>query len=118
MRPETAAALYDMSVAAARIAEATTGKSFEEYQADWFFQSAIERQFEILGEALVRVRDLERGVFDSIPDAAKIVGLRNIIIHGYDAIDAKVLWSVVQDRLDDLLKLLNSLLAEATNQGL
>ncbi len=39
MRPETAAALYDMSQAADRIVEATRGKTFDEYQGDWYFQS-------------------------------------------------------------------------------
>ena len=43
MRPETAAALYDMSRAAERIVEATAGKTFAEYEGDWYFQSAVER---------------------------------------------------------------------------
>ena len=42
MRPETAAALYDMSQAADRIVEATEGKAFDDYQDDWYFQSAVE----------------------------------------------------------------------------
>ena len=67
MRPETAAALYDMSQAADRIVEATRGKDFNDYQGDWYFQSAVERQFEILGEALARIRDLERPIFEQIP---------------------------------------------------
>ncbi len=118
MRPETAAALYDMSMAAERIAEATRGKTFPEYESDWYFQSAVERQFEILGEALVRVRDLERPIYYRIPDAEKIVGLRNIIIHGYDAVDASILWAIVEERLADLRNILASLLDEAKRQGL
>src|SRR4029077_1344562 len=81
MRPETAAALYDMSQAADRIVEATQGKVFDDYQGDWYFQSAVERQFEILGEALARIRDLERPIFEQFPEAAKVVALRNVIIH-------------------------------------
>lgn len=118
MRPETAAALYDMSQASGRIAEATQGKNLEQYQGDWLLQSAVERQFGILGEALVRVRDLEGPVFERVPDRSKIVGLRNIIIHGYDAVDPVVLWSIVEERLPELRKLLAELLEEARSQGL
>ena len=118
MRPETAAALYDMSQAADRIVEATEGKAFDDYQSDWYFQSAVERQFEILGEALARIRDLERSIFEQIPEAAKVIALRNIIIHGYDAIDPRVLWAIVEQRLPELRTLLSRLLEEARRQGL
>ncbi len=118
MRPETAAALQDMSRAVERIAEASAGKSFDDYAADWLLQSAVERQFEILGEALGRIRGFERPVFERFPDADKIVGLRNILIHGYDAVDPAILWSIVQDRLAGLRSLLGELLDEANRQGL
>jgi len=118
MRPETAAALYDMSQAADRIVEATEGKTFDDYQCDWYFQSAVERQFEILGEALARIRDLERPIFEQIPEAAKVIALRNIIIHGYDAIDPRVLWAIVEQKLSELRAPLGRLLEEARRQGL
>lgn len=118
MRPETAAALFDMERAAKRIVEATEGKTYVDYQADWYFQSAVERQFEVLGEALVRLRDLERPVFERIPDAPKIVGLRNVIIHGYDTVDPAILWSIVDEKLIDLRVALGELLDEANRQGL
>ena len=113
MRPETAAALFDMFRATERILEATRERSFQEFADDWFFQSAIERQFEVLGEALVRVRELERPVFDVIPDAARIVGLRNIIAHGYDQVDPSVLWSVADEHLAPLRSALTVLLEKA-----
>ena len=69
-------------------------------------------------EALARIRDLERPIFEQIPDAAKVVALRNIIIHGYDAVDPKVLWAIVEDRLPELTALLSRLLEEARRQGL
>ena len=118
MRPETAAALFDISQAADRITEATVGKTFQDYEGDWYFQSAVERQFGILGEALVRIRDLERPVFERVPDALKIIGLRNVVIHGYDAVGPSVLWAIVQNRLPGLRLLVDELLDEARKQGL
>ncbi len=72
--------------------------TFELYETSWLMKSAVERQFTILGEALVRVRDLELPIYGRFPDAAKIIGLRNIIVHGYDAVDPRVLWSIVEER--------------------
>jgi uncharacterized protein with HEPN domain len=117
MRPETAAALYDMNRASARIAEATSGRSFQDLESNWLLQSAVERQFEILGEALARIRDLEPSMYDRIPNAAKIVGLRNIIIHGYDIVDSAILWAIVEDHLAGLLHLLDELIEEARLEG-
>lgn len=81
-------------------------------------QSATERQFGIMGEALTRIRDLERPVYDRFPDAEKIVGFRNIIIHGYDIIDPGVLWSIVGGRLNAVKDLVEELIQEASRQGL
>ncbi|MCL4284853.1 MAG: DUF86 domain-containing protein [Fimbriimonadaceae bacterium] len=53
-----------------------------------------------------------------MPDAAKIIGLRNIIIHGYDSVDPAILWAIVEDRLGELRALLEALLEEARKQGL
>ncbi len=118
MRPESAAALYDMSVAAERIEEATIGLEFGMYESTWIVQSAVERQLGILGEALVRIRDLEPPLFRRFPEAEKVVGLRNLIIHGYDAIDPKVIWAIVQERLPAMRELLRELMAEAEREGL
>lgn len=99
MRPETAASLYDMHQAADRIAEATLGHDYHSFVDSWILVSAVERQLAIIGEALVRIRERDREVFEAIDDAPKIVGLRNLIVHGYDAIDPEVLWSLIEEKL-------------------
>ncbi|MCZ7580720.1 MAG: DUF86 domain-containing protein [Fimbriimonadaceae bacterium] len=98
------------------MAEAIYGVTWEGFRSHWIIQSAVERQFEILGEALVRVREFERPIYERIPDAAKIIGLRNIIIHGYDSVDPAILWAIVEDRLGELRALLEALLEEARKQ--
>jgi len=118
MRPETAAAVYDMSLASKRISEAVANESAESFRSNWLVQSAVERQFGILGEALVRIRELEEPVYDRFGEPEKIIGLRNILIHGYDAVDASVLWTIAKDRLPDLATFLEDLLVEAGGQGL
>jgi uncharacterized protein with HEPN domain len=110
MQRDVLAALHDMREAVERIAEASLGHDYHSFVDSWILVSAIERQFGIIGEALVRIRERDRDLFDQIPDATKIVGLRNLIVHGYDAIDPEILWSVIEERLAGLRSLLSGLL--------
>ena len=118
MRPETAAAIYSMSQATDRIAEAVRDKNLEDVEDDWILLSALERQFEIPGEALARVRAFEQPVYEQVPEGDKIIGLRNLLAHGYDAVDSQVLWALAETKLDELRNILTRLLDEAQRQGL
>ena len=57
-----------------------------------------------------RIRDRHRTVFDRIPDGPAIIGLRNRLIHGYDAVDALIVWDVVTGKLPVLEAQVNTLL--------
>lgn len=63
---------------------------------------AIERLFEIIGEALVRIRDQDPEVFDRITDGHAIIGVRNVIAHGYDVVDPQRMVQVIHDRIPAL----------------
>jgi uncharacterized protein with HEPN domain len=84
------------------ILQFTAGKSFDDYDTDALLRSAVERQFEIIGEAINRLSKIDRSVSDALPDAPRIVAFRNILIHGYDVIDNHVVWDVVQQNLAPL----------------
>jgi uncharacterized protein with HEPN domain len=112
MQPDVRAAVFDMREAVDRIGEASAGLTYDGFVSSWILVSAVERQFGIVGEALVRIRERDNDLFLSIPDAAKIVGLRNLIVHGYDSIDPEVLWAIIEGRLEDLHNLLCRLLGE------
>jgi uncharacterized protein with HEPN domain len=59
----------------------------------------VERRFGIMGEALNRAVDLDPELEDRIPELREIVGLRNRLIHGYDAVDDRIIWDIVQNEL-------------------
>lgn len=63
------------------IAQFTQGRTFDQYGADPMLRSAVERQFEIIGEALRLAEAADPTVAEIIPDLRKIVGMRNRIIH-------------------------------------
>lgn len=112
MRLEAKKHLEDVRRAAELIVQFTAGKSKSDYTADPMLRSAVERQFEIIGEALVRLRGEASDVGDRIPNHRRIIAFRNILIHGYDAVDDDVVWDVVQSDLPVLLDLVEKLLAE------
>lgn len=82
--------LYDIREAAAAISRFLSGKTFNDYQQDELLRSGVERKFEIIGEALIRIRRIEPVILDKIREHRSIVSFRNILIHGYDSIDNRM----------------------------
>jgi uncharacterized protein with HEPN domain len=90
----------------------TAGKSFADFDSDLVLRSAVERQFEILGEALNRLDRLDPTLGAKIPDLRPIVAFRNILIHGYAVIDRARVWRAVQHDLPQLRAPLDDLLGD------
>jgi uncharacterized protein with HEPN domain len=111
MRLEARKYLTDIQAACERIARFTKGKRFEDYLADELLRSAVERQFGIAGEALARLAKDSPDVAARIPDHAKIIGFRNILIHGYAAVDDRIVWGVIELHLGALRKAVADLMA-------
>ena len=84
--------LFDILEAGRAIQDFLQGTSFSQYLADLRTRSAVERQFEILGEAFVRLRDTDGEAFALFPEAPRIISFRNRLIHGYNAIDQETVW--------------------------
>jgi uncharacterized protein with HEPN domain len=110
MRPECSKLLLDIRQALDDIVSFIAGKNLASYQADAMCRAAVERKFEIIGEACVRLRERFPDTCDKLYDAPKIIGFRNRIIHGYDDVDDAIVWDVITSKLpvlstqvDDLL---------------
>lgn len=104
--------LLDAAEACAAIAEFTQGKDFAAYGRDRILRSAVERQFEIVGEALGRAGESDATLETLLPELPRIVALRNRIIHGYDSVDDEIVWDIVQSKLPALEIRLRILLSE------
>ena len=102
MRPESRKLIWDAHEAAARILEFTREKSFEQYSADELLSSAVERQIEIIGEALNRLSRVDPAIAGEIPDLPRIVAMRNVLIHGYATVDHRLVWDVVTSKVAEL----------------
>jgi len=102
--------LLDAAGACHLISQFTHGIDYPRYASDALIRSAVERQLEIVGEALNLAVQDEPGLEDAIPDLRRIVGLRNRIIHGYDSVDDLIVWDVVKTKVPPLLARLEDLM--------
>ncbi|MCB1122804.1 MAG: DUF86 domain-containing protein [Verrucomicrobiae bacterium] len=97
--------LLDITLSCEEIVDFTREKSFEEFLADRLLQLALEREFEIIGEAIARLERLDPDRIETkIPEFRKIIGFRNIIAHGYDVIDDASLWDFAKNKVPELLQ--------------
>jgi uncharacterized protein with HEPN domain len=103
MKDEVRAHLHDILQAGRAIKGFVAARTFENYDADEQLRSAVERKFEIMGEALNRIRRDDPDVLQQIRDHRDIISFRNILVHGYDSIDDRIVWGVIVEDLDHLL---------------
>lgn len=75
-------------------------------------RSAVERQVEIAGEALNQLSRIDANLAARVPELANIVGFRNVLVHGYAAVDDARVWDVVEDDVPTLRSVLTGLLEE------
>jgi uncharacterized protein with HEPN domain len=113
MEREVLKHLCDIEAAALAIRQFVSGKSREDYDQDELLRSAVERKFEIIGEALNQIKRRDPAVLERIREHRSIVSFRNILIHGYDSIDNRIVWGVIEADLDNLLEDVARLTGEA-----
>lgn len=112
MQLESCKHLEDIRQAAELIQSFTSDKTFEDYARDALLRSAVERQFEIIGEALNRLDKSDPPTAAQISDKSQIIAFRNILIHGYDKVDDQVVWNIVEQNLPTLRAEVMALLVE------
>ena len=109
MRHDPRKYLWDARRAADLVIEFIADADRAGYRDNLLLRSAVERQFEIVGEALHQVvAELAR----RIPDLSRIVAFRNRLIHGYSVIDHDVVWNTATTDLPALRERLDELLTE------
>ena len=101
--------LEDILDSAQKIISYTNNQSFEEFIADSKTIDAITRNFEIIGEAANRLPDKIKET-DAGIDWFKIRGLRNRIVHNYFGIDYKIIWTIKEEYLHELITQITHLL--------
>ncbi len=102
MHAKTPKLLEDLRDAAAFIMQVTQGKALTDYQSDRLLRQAVERNFEIIGEAMMRLARDDQAVAAQLGPYQQVIAFRNVLIHGYDLIDDSQVWRVIAHDLPTL----------------
>ena len=114
-RPRDPDRARHMLEAAKFILAFTTGRTFQELLTDALFRSAVERQFEILGEASSHISSATQAQWPSI-EWVRIKNFRNLLAHEYFRTDYAEVWNVAQNLLPALLPTLEQLFTDLDRQ--
>jgi uncharacterized protein with HEPN domain len=110
MNDEVRKNLFDVLQAAEEIMAFTRTMDFKSYRESTVTQRAVERDFEIIGEALNRIKKIDETILQTVSGHQRIIGFRNILIHGYDTVDDRVVWSAIEGHLPVLISEIQELL--------
>ena len=111
MQPKVLKYLLDIEsiISEIEIIKERLGNDFNVFTKDVIMQRAIERELEIIGEAVRKIIELRPDI--EISSFKKIIGLRNIISHAYDSIEPELIWGIIQrdiPKLSDEIQKLKS----------
>jgi uncharacterized protein with HEPN domain len=112
MQLESRKLLADVEQAASHILEFTANRTFGEYTSNMLLRSGVERQFEVIGEALNRLVKSDPETANQISLHRRIISFRNILIHGYDVIQDEIVWDIVRRDLPTLYEQVRNLIGD------
>ena len=112
MRLEARKYLHDIQRAVELLEEFTVGKTFADYKLDAMLRAAVERQFEVIGEAMAQLARLDGALVDRISGHRRIIAFRNLLIHGYADVDDRLVWGVIEANLPTLAREIEALSKE------
>jgi uncharacterized protein with HEPN domain len=94
--------LWDVREAAQNVESFLADVSLETYASSVLLRSAVERQLEIIGEALGQMSKVAPEIAAGIPELRRIVAFRNLLVHGYAVVNHEIVWRTAREKLPDL----------------
>ena len=102
--------LYDIVNCSEFLLQLTKDKTVEDYKTDRVFRSALERELQIIGEAMLQLDRVSPETVEEISEHRSIIGFRHVLVHGYDSLDPNTVWNVVETKIAVLLNQARELL--------
>jgi uncharacterized protein with HEPN domain len=109
--------LYDIRSSCEFLLDFTAGRSVRDYESDRPFRSAVERELQIIGEAVLQLHRVAPHLAARLSDHQKIIGFRHVLVHGYDSLKPETVWDVIETKLAVLLHEVQGLLDELDAQA-
>ena len=94
--------LFDVVENCKRIHEFVEKINFDVYARDELVKSAVERRFINIGESLSRLKQLDFTLFAQIANGQRIIGFRNVLVHGYESVSDRLVWGIIEENLPEL----------------
>ena len=91
------------------IAQFIQGIEEEDFYNDAKTKAAVEREIEIIGEALNRIKTIDKDRLAKIDNWREIIGFRNVIAHGYDVVEDEIVWESIKNEIPLLVKQLKTI---------
>lgn len=104
--------LYDMLSACDFLKQFTAAHTVDHYNNDRGFRSAVERELQIIGEAMLQLTKIAPELAQKITDYRNIIGFRHVLVHGYDSLNPQTVWDVIVIKLPILHTELQTLLGK------
>jgi uncharacterized protein with HEPN domain len=110
--------LYDIDFAIQEIEGFfdTNEKNFITYKKNTMLKRAVERNLEIIGEAVKRILNADSSLENEITNSKAIIGLRNQVIHAYDSISDEAIWSILTNHLPKLKNEIDVLIKKSSEE--
>jgi uncharacterized protein with HEPN domain len=110
MQPKILKYLLDIQsiISEIELIKTKTNNNFNQFKLDFILQRAIERDLEIIGEAVRKITELDDSV--KLSSTKNIIGLRNIISHAYDSIEPEMIWGIIQNNIPILNEEVNNII--------
>lgn len=112
MQRDPLAFLHDIVSACSFLLEFTRGKSVHDYATDRGFRSAVERELQIIGEALYQLNFIAPQIACRVSEHRNIIAFRHVLVHGYASLEPATVWGVIESKLAPLREEVQSLLVE------
>ena len=104
--------LFDIAQACDLLIQFTKGKTLADYAADPLLRSAVEHQFEVIGEALNQALRLDPSLSRHVSNSRRIIAFRNRLAHGYASVSDELVWGVLEANVPTLRREVHALLDE------
>ncbi len=100
--------IYDMLDSSRYVMEITGDQSLERFNEDRMFRRTIERELQIIGEAMLQLKSVDPKCAAGFDEHQRIIGFRHVLVHGYDALEADIVWHIVTEKLPLLVQQLEA----------
>jgi len=104
--------LHDLIFAARDILQMVDGKHLGDFLKDPMLQSAVERKFIVIGEALFQLKNYFPSLLAKIPESRALIAFRHVLVHGYNQVEDELTWGVIDTRLRGALEAAEKMLKD------